>query len=77
MDVVDSFSTALIPAQTGLLDANAYQAIKSTGDGNCLYNAVSLAINGEFAQHAYKINGSFQFSNISAQNNRTIINCHR
>lgn len=38
----DDLSNALLPS-----DNDTYQALKTTGDGNCLYNSVSLLLRGD------------------------------
>ena len=39
----DEFSTALIPREAGLKN---YIALKTTGNGNCMFNAASLLLAG-------------------------------
>ncbi len=45
--VTDELSSALIPADCPEEDGSILRAVKTTGNGNCLYNAVSLCLIGK------------------------------
>ena len=46
--VVDKLATCLIPCDLG----EGFTAIRTTGNGNCLYNAVSIALIGKYIMYS-------------------------
>ena len=48
MAIEDDFSNGLLPGDIGdICSARGWRALRTTGNGDCLYNSISLLLKGE------------------------------